>query len=320
MTASKKKRPEWEEYCVGEPSSNPDRFNVNCRPLKSVYHIAHVSDAYRIFEDRRLRATLVTDESKLKETRSSVTWLSPNIWFGGSFYGNIRFEFDWNELIQGKQFYWVEVMHYSIVAYRILITDREPVLDLDRYRPEKDKGPLQYDAENNAWYCNGDFTGEFMFDGDLWLAECKTVDFVNHHDRTCKKDGPTCKDFELVSHHAGAGLLSRLIGQNVIHKKNSLRRLFLNEKEEALHSDAETAWGNILRSFGRIKTSGKLTHESEAASPLVAALLDRYGTGRDFKKLGSLFRNTEELELALRKRVASAFAIPLKNVTDSESG
>src|SRR5262245_8433363 len=101
-----KEQPEWEEYCVGAPSSDSDRFNVNCRPLSTVYHIAHVSDAFRIFEDRRLRATLVTDESRLRETRSSVTWLSPNIWYSGSFYGNIRFEFDWKELVYDKQFYW----------------------------------------------------------------------------------------------------------------------------------------------------------------------------------------------------------------------
>jgi hypothetical protein len=311
-----KKRPEWEEYCVGEPGE----FSTTCRPFETVYHIAHVSDAYRIFEDRRLRATLVRDESKLNKTRSSVTWLSPNTWANGSFYGNIRFEFDWKDLIQDKQFYWVEVMPYSPKAFRILVTDEKPALDLERYRPEKDNGPLHHDKESDTWYWNGELTGEFMLDGDLPLSKCKTVSFDNHHNRTCKKDGPSCPDMNRERYKAGAALLSRLIAQNVIHTNGRLGRLFRNEEEARLHFDAEAAWGNILRSFNRIKTTGRLTNEDEAAPPLLAAMLDRYGAGREIKKIGSLFRSAEELELTMRKRVAKAFDIPLKNVTDSEEG
>ena len=108
---SKKRRAEWEDYAVGEPSSNPDRPNADCYPLEAIYHVAHVSDAFRIFQDRRIRSTLVGDESKLKKTRSGVTWLSPNTWVNGSFYGNVRFDFDWKELVEGKRFYWVEAMN-----------------------------------------------------------------------------------------------------------------------------------------------------------------------------------------------------------------
>lgn len=317
MPEPKKKRPEWEQYCVGEPSSTPNWTNTDCCPLDTVYHIAHVSDAYRIFEDRRIRATLVQDESKLNKTRSSVTWLSPNTWSNGSFYGNIRFEVDWRELIEGKKFYWVEAMKYSPVAYRILITSDKPALDLELYRPEKDKGPLYYDSANDAWYCNRDLTGEFMLDEDLSLAECKTVEFENHHDRICKKEGSSCKDLGLERYQAGARLLSRLIAQNVIHAKGSLRRLFLDKGK--LHADAEVAWGNILRAFNRLETTGKLTPKDDAASPLVTAMLDRYGRKRDIKRLGSLFRSSEELELTLRIRVSKTFDIPIENVTDSDT-
>jgi phosphatidylserine/phosphatidylglycerophosphate/cardiolipin synthase-like enzyme len=162
---AKKDRPEWEDYSVGEPSSNPDRPNADCYPLETIYHIAHVSDAFRIFQDRRIRSTLVGDESKLKKTRSSVTWLSPNTWANGSFYGNVRFDFDWKKLVEGKRFYWVEAMKYAPVAYRILIAEQKPDLDLERYRPETDKGPLYYDSKHDKWYCNIDnLTGEFMLD------------------------------------------------------------------------------------------------------------------------------------------------------------
>jgi hypothetical protein len=63
-----------------------------------------------------------------------------------SFYGNIRFEFDWRKLIAGKKFYWVEAIPYSTAAYRILITDEKPKLDVERYRPEDDSAPLYYDC------------------------------------------------------------------------------------------------------------------------------------------------------------------------------
>jgi hypothetical protein len=315
MSDSRKKRPEWEEYSVGEPGD----FSTTCRSFETVYHIAHVSDAFRIFEDRRLRATLVRDESKLKETRSSVTWLSPNTWANGSFYGNVRFEFDWKKLVQDKRFYWVEVMDYSPKAFRILVTNEKPSLDLELYRPEKDDGPLYHDTDEDKWYWNGEMTGEFMLDGDLPLSECKTVSFDSHHHRTCKKDGPSCADMNRERYGAGAALLSRLIAQNVIYANGRLRRLFLNEEEAALHFDAEASWGNILRAFNKIKTKGKLTHTDESAPPLLAAMLDMYGAGRDIKKIGSLFYSTDELELALRRLVAKALDMPLKNVTDSEA-
>lgn len=182
-----KKRPEWISYRVGKPSSDPNRTNTDCCPLDSVYHICHVSDAYRIFEDMRIRASLVGDESRLKKTRSCVTWLSPDTWVNGSFYGNIRFDFHWRELVAGKSFYWVEAMNYSPTAYRILITADKPSLDLERYHPEDGDGPLYRDPNNGRWYCNRDLTGEFMLDEDLWLQECQTIAFENHHPPSAKE-------------------------------------------------------------------------------------------------------------------------------------
>src|SRR5713226_2423137 len=125
MSDSRKKRPEWEDYRVGEPSTTPGWVNVNCSPFDTVYHVAHVCDAFRIFEDKRLRSTLVTDESKLNQTRCSVTWLSPNTWNNGSHFGNIAFAFDWQALIQGKRFYWIGGVPYRTKTFRILIMDDE---------------------------------------------------------------------------------------------------------------------------------------------------------------------------------------------------
>jgi hypothetical protein len=311
-----KQQREWDVYAVGEP--NPRRTNADCCPLDVVYHICHVSDAYRIFEDRRIRSSLVWDESKLSNTRTCIAWLSPNTWANGSIYGNIRFEFEWKDLIFGKKFYWVEDMpKYRPPAYRILITDKEPTIKLDRYDPETSKGPLWYDAKKKAWYCNQEYTGEFMLDEDLWLPkdECKAVSFVTHHDSICKgKVG--CDERGQERYEAGAKLLSRLIAQNVIRPNDSLRRVFLDG--QGLHRDAKYAWERILRSFSRAETNGQMTHKDSPASPIVTAMLDRLATGRSLKQLGSLFRNNAELELTLRHRAAKAFGIPVDKVPGSE--
>jgi hypothetical protein len=314
MSKSRKRRPEWEHYSVGEPSTRPNWTNPNCSPFDTVYHICHVSDAFRIFEDRRIRSSLVWDESKLRNTRTCVAWLSPNTWAYGSIYGNIRFDFDWRDLIDGKQFYWVEsITHYRPPAYRILITANEPTINLDRYFPKRGDGPLYYDSANGKWYCNQEYTGEFLLDEDLWLPECKAVGFVDHHEGICKnRDRADCDERGQEGYKAGAKLLSRLIAQQVVSPRRRSRRLFL--AKGTLHRDAERAWKYILRSFSRVEATGRFLHSDYAARHIVTAMLDRFGTGKSIKQLGSLFRNREELELALRHRAASAFGIQLKKV------
>jgi hypothetical protein len=259
---------------------------------------------------------LVWDESKLKDTRTCIAWLSPNLWVNGSFYGNVKFAFDWKQLVEGKKFYWVEAIQYSIPAYRILITNKQPSLELEPYRVKDGDGPLFCDSRSNTWYCNQKYTGEFMLDEDLWLQECKAVGFENHHDRTCKKDGSGCSDMGQERYAAGAKLLSRLIGQGVLRGKDSLSQLLLDDG--AMHKDAELAWERILRSFGRIEAGGTITHKDSTASPLVTAMLDRLATARALKHLGSLFRNRVELELALRHRTAKALGVRLDKIPGSE--
>jgi hypothetical protein len=314
MVKSREKRREWGPYSVGEPSANSKWTNTDCCPLNTVYHICHVSDALRIFEDGRIRSSLVWDESKLRNTRTCVAWLSPNRWARGSIYGNIRFDFDWKELVDGKQFYWVEaIAHYRPPAYRILITSNQPTLKLHRYSPKHGNGPLYYDAAQDQWYCNQKYTGEFLLDGNLWLPECKSVGFEDHNERICKdRDHVDCGERGQEGYKAGAKLLALLIAQRVVSPKGRLRRLLLSNG--GLHEEAQRAWKYIVRSFRKIETRGRLTNRDAPASPLVAAMLERLGKGRSVKDLGSLFRSNAELELALRHRAASAFGIRLDRI------
>lgn len=97
--------PEWDPYKIKFPK--PGSPLKGALPLETVHHVVHVPAARRILEDGKLRAGLVYDESRLKKSRTSVTWLSANSWGQGSIYGNVQFSFAWSDLIGERHFYWV---------------------------------------------------------------------------------------------------------------------------------------------------------------------------------------------------------------------
>jgi len=311
------KRREWTAYSVGEPSTTRKWTNSDCQPFDTVYHITHVKDAFRYLEDGTAKSSLVWDESRLKDTRACVSWLSSNLWASGSLYGNIRFDFDWTQLVEGRKFYWVEAMKsYSPTAYRILIAKKEPSIELEEYPVEKGDGPLWYDKTNDVWYRNGRLTGEFMVDSDLSLLDCKAVGFEHHHKVLCRKDGSRCVDLGEQGPLAGANLLARLIAQKTLYDNKPLRPLFLDGN--TFNRSVGYAWNEILRSFDKVKTTGQMKHSDSVAGPIVLAMLDRFAAGRSLKELGALFRSNEELELALRHRAVAALGIPLGKVAGSE--
>jgi hypothetical protein len=77
-----------------------------------------------IVESGLIRKGLVFDESKLNKERILVTWFSPNYWGPGYRYGNVRFDVDFESMVSGKHYYWVESIAYGIAACRILVTDQ----------------------------------------------------------------------------------------------------------------------------------------------------------------------------------------------------
>jgi hypothetical protein len=306
-----KQKAEWERYAVGQPSTTRNWVNIDCCPFDTVSHVCHIDDAFRIFEDDEIRPSLVCDESKLRTTRTSVTWLSPNTWAAGSRYGSVSFEFGWKKLVEGKRFYWVEaISYYNPPAFRILVTDSDPKIALKRYDPRKDKGPLFYDANRDVWYRNGKYTGEFMFDGSLRLSDCNIVTFVKHHNTLCNKR-PTCDNVGKEGHRCGARLLSRLIAQQVLtSKRRHSVRLFCepNTKRKRLHFHAAHAWEYATRSLS-LDGAGSITRKHPAALYVAAAILDRFGDHRKTAALCNLFRNREELRWAIAERAVKALGI-----------
>jgi hypothetical protein len=155
-----------------------------------------------------------------------------------------------------------------------------------------------------------------MIDKDLPLSDCKTVCFVKHNPRICRKDGPSCPDMKQDWDNAGTKLLSRLVAQNVIKPSSTLRRLFLDG--DKLHHYAKSAVEGIVYKVGKLGTTGSVTHQERVAMHIATAILDRLGNDHKLDALASLFSTPKDLETAIRKRVANAFEIPIENVPDWE--
>lgn len=208
--------PEWARFRVGQPSTTSNWTNLDCQELTSIEHVTHIDMALRMMADGKMKSGLVFDESKLRTNRILVTWLSPNRWFLGSRYGNVSFSFDWNSLIQGMNYYWVEsIQQYNPAALRILITDRDRQSILDRYDPTKGDGPWWQDESTRTHYWNGKFCLEIMVERDLQLTDCIKVDFVDHHKRFCNIEPLACDSCGLSKDAAGSAFLSAVVAEEL---------------------------------------------------------------------------------------------------------
>jgi hypothetical protein len=184
-----------------------------------VTHVSHVKDAVRVIEDRRVRSSLVYDESCLNTKRTQVSWVSPKTWANGYLYGNVAFAFDWAKLVKGKKVYWVE--HRRTTGQdicRFLICEEEfkdhPLAEYDYTKP---RGPLYFDADGKQWYHNNRVTSEYMILADLPLSDCKCIRFVDHHRVYCNKSKGACSDLGRDHGRAGAVVVATLIGTGVTH-------------------------------------------------------------------------------------------------------
>lgn len=171
----------WRKYKVGAKSTNPSFTEPSCQSFESVYHVCHVEDAIRIIEDGRIRSSLIWDESILSNTRTCVSWVSPNTWAYGSIYGHISFKFNWPEIVEGCRIYWVEDMvDYNPPAFRLLITDKDSIPDnVHEYDPTVGDGPIWKDGD--TWRRNGNYTCEIMIDDDLLITRCNGITIEDHH-------------------------------------------------------------------------------------------------------------------------------------------
>lgn len=294
-------KPEWADYGITADDHG-------AAELKTVCHIAHLGDAIRIIEDRKIQASLVADESVLRNTRVRVSWLSANTW-AGSFYGNVRFWFDWADIVAGKNLYWVEaITYYNPAEYRILVTDRESTR-LTRYKPVP-PAPIIFDRRKNKWYWNYRKTSAFMIESDLLLETCLKVDFVNHHESICRRFPADCEVMGAKGKDIGARLLATLAAD--LPKKRALK-LFTDSHSRSLNTSATEAWQLVMKSL-KVGSPGPLRAKKEVSRDVARAILRSYGRGhRDaMRRLCDLFKSTEELRETVEAVEASAFRLPIR--------
>lgn len=168
----------------------------------------------RILEDKTISARRVDDDSILDEHRISVVWTAPNQWSNkGSRYGTVQFTFDFAELIEGRNLYWVEgVDGRSLDTCRMLISDKDVKgLPLKRYDPQASRGPLR--LMNGEWFWKSDLEFELMIHGDLPLSQCRAVDAIVHNRNHCSRGSAyRCDEVTRNEIETAARLLAGALG------------------------------------------------------------------------------------------------------------
>jgi hypothetical protein len=252
-----------------------------------------------------LKADLVFDESKLNTERIRVVWLSPNDWdnAGGFRYGNVRFRYDWAKLVEGKKYYWVEVMKYNPHACRILVTDQDRSGQLQPYDPTVTNGPWRRTASGDHLW-NGNYTLEVMFEQDLMVHDAEAVDFVVHHHSMCNANLSTCRYPGVDRWEAGQEFVAR-----VASRMGSLQLPgFVDGGKPTLALQAPV--DRLLIKCNKMKVAWGLAKASDASAPALArAFLNAFHSSsmkEDRHAIAAQFESARELEHAVAAVIAEA--------------
>jgi hypothetical protein len=278
----------WTEFAFPLPPAVAG-FGERVR-LERIYHVTHTSSALRILDDRAVGKRLISDESVLNKTRAAVVWLSPDYWNDGFRYGNVRFAYDFVDIILKRKIYWVEVIRYGTPACRFLVSERDVShLPVVPYDPANDDGPLR--VVDGEWWRHGRVTTEIMLDDDLQLADCRSVDFVKHHPRQCALPGGGCRDKGTSGNDAAARVVAYILARDIDCVDHALK---VAEPKERLSDATEQGLSWIMLRLGAIssKLEGPLKSEESTNAALRAALLqvavgDTAGAKRTAHLIGS---------------------------------
>ena len=298
---------EWNTYSIGSPSTKANWINKDCQPFTEVSHVSHVESAIGILQAGKIDAGLVYDKSKLNQRRILVSWCSPNYWGNGFRYGNVRFSFNFRELLGKQKAYWVEVIDYKIPALRILISNTDRSSKFPIYDPTQGDGPWWYDQRNNIDYFNGHYCLEFMFEQPIGLNDLTGFDFVNHHPEYCsvhRKSPQACKYLGRFASDGGALFFAHLAGRGL-----SIGRY-------AKHLIAEGKFKNEIVALGvrailllkKLSYAGAVTNNGDLALPLARAFMNAIASRKlpEAKQLASLFKDEENFKRALAQVIAEA--------------
>lgn len=301
MSASSSKtnhRNPWAKYAVGKPSTRHNWVEPACTPCAEVSHVSHVESALRIVEAGAIRQGLVFDESRLNTERILVTWLSPNHWTNGFRYGNVRFTFDFAQLVEGKNYYWVEdITSYSPVACRILITSNDHSSRLSAYDPTKPNGPWWFDISRKRHYYNNNYCLEFMVEDDQSIRKATSVDFVAHHSNYCSihRTSPrSCGERGMNEGEGGGRFLMMAAGRRI--DLSALNKSLITD-DGALSRQVKNAIGWIARAIRKVDYQGKVGATTDTGRAVARAVLNALAINQrdEAHLLASLFRSEERL-------------------------
>lgn len=303
----------WEIYKCDEPPNKTEKFSLSSAvELTEVYHVVHFEPSYSILRDKKIKAGLIFDKSVLNTERILVSWASPNCWAHGSRYGNIAFTFDFNDLIEDKNYYWVEVIKYGIHAPRILVTSKDYTghKHLIPYDPTKDDGPWIIRHEKHWW--KNSITLEFMFEEDLAMRRATDLWFVDHHQHMCKIDPKSCPDLGISARKARRRFFATLIGQDDIPFQ--LKHFTANDEDGVRQAkdNLRSGFGDLIASAYKQEFSGHLTEDSPAAEAIAKAALMYRGKDsmEDYVDTIALFASPENFEGVLTNLVLDLFELP----------
>jgi hypothetical protein len=283
----------------------------NTELLSEVYHVSHIETATRIAKDKKMRAGLVNDESILRTKRVLVNWLSPNDWYHGYRYGNVRFAFDFNKIVKHRRIYWVEVMEdYRPVACRLLVTLHEHE-DILPYDPASDSGPLLYVRKENKYYWNRTICLEIMTENDLSLSRCAGVKFVKHHGEMCCFEAKTCKELGMTARKAAVQFCSYMMANDLDIKPELFTLRINGVKPRTKSGEFEQAIERIINIARKALYSGKTVLDPLLGEILIKATLNYLANGNavHFKEAIGIFTGFDEFSALFLKMIGERLAL-----------
>lgn len=304
---------DWTRHRVGALGGNPRWIEPNCCPLTSIFHVTHIHNSYRILEDRKISKQLIYDKSRLNRSRITVVWLSPNNWdgAGGSRYGNVQFQLDWNKVIENKKYFWIGVMDdYDPPACRILITNNDYSSKLKEYDPTLGDGPWWSIPSTGQHFWNGKICLEIMFEEDVMFENIQNISFVKHHPQRCCIDPTACPDRGLTSDDAASVFLQDIIGQSLFA---SVKQFWNSNSSRSDLSPLRQGWSELIDKIRNENFcfGGLVSRSSSIGAPLVRAFFNVYcrniqaeareliGQFVSFQEFGNCLATVIESELGL---------------------
>lgn len=301
----------WVKYAVGKRPRHG--YSESCKSFDVVSHVAHVDMATRIIQDDILQPQYVeSSHSVMRRRRFKALWVSPNTWADGSFYGNVKFALDWDDLIANKRFYWVEaVKHPNHTALHFVISERDlsKWSELTPYDPTVPNGPWWHDCADDSHWRNGYYCLEFMVDSDIPLSRVGSVGFVKHHSTTCHGGRSPCRDKKLNHYRGGARFLASVVA-NELQIPSALSETNGDDgKASGLNRDFESAIYEVLtEALKQLGTKSILNGHHGASRAVLRAAMAAASRGneREMRRLFSLFSTTEEVVVGVSELIGSA--------------